>query len=283
MRHRAGVLSTIVAVTAAVVAVASPAAAVVPGIDVNITELPDTFDAGGGPDTVTVVASTETERRCQRVRWSMLMQVEGVRLDQVRVDRVEDTGSFPLQVQADGDTARLTDARFDPGTLCRGRTVTARYRVAFADNATAGRVTFRAEAYDAGARLLQQASATSQVVGDDAEPPEASPSPSPTGPADDEATEEEPEAGASASDDVTPEPTDAVEEAAGDGTEPTSPAGDGIAAVPAAAGGSPSLLGAGLIIGAVLIFVGVGLLLRLQLRGRREDKPAMTTRFHPAG
>ena len=281
MRHRAGVFSTIVAVTAAatttaVVAVAGPAAAAVPGFDVRITELPDTFAAGGGPDTVTVVASTDTGRRCQKVRWSMLMRVDGVRLDQVKVDRIEDTGSFPLQVQATGDTARLTDARLDPGTLCPGRTVTARYRVAFADDAAQGRVTFQAEAYDANERLLQQASATSQVVGEDdadddgAQEDEPAPSPSPS--AADEADEE-----------ATPEPTDGIDESAGDGTEPTSPAADSIAAVPASAGGSRGLLGAGLIIGAVLIFLGVGLLLRLRLRGRRQDQPTPTGHFHPAG
>ena len=44
----------------------------------------------------------------------------------------------------------------------------------------------------------------------------------------------------------------------------------------------PSLLGPGLIVGAVLVFLGVGLLLRLRLRGRKLDAPAMPSRFHPS-
>jgi hypothetical protein len=284
VRHRAGVFSTIVAVTAAFVAAAGPAAAVVPGFDVRITELPDAFAAGAGPDTVTAVASTVAGRRCQKVRWSMVMRVEGVRLDQVKVDRVEETGSFALRVQADGDTARLTDAQLDPGTLCPGRTVTARYRVAFDDAAAQGRVTFQAEAYDTDERLLQLASATTQVVGDDdadeTAPPETEPTPSPTPSESDEGDDADADE-SEVDETVTPEPSDGVEEAAGDEAEPTSPGADSIAAVPTSAGGSRGLLGAGLIIGAVLIFLGVGLLLRLRMRGRRQDQ-AVTTRFHPA-
>ena len=70
------------------------------------------------------------------------------------MDRVEETGSFPLDIRTDGDVARLTDRQLDPGTLCPGRTVTARYRVAFAGDVTRGRVTLAAEAYDANLRLL---------------------------------------------------------------------------------------------------------------------------------
>ena len=70
------------------------------------------------------------------------------------MDRVEETGSFPLEIRAEGDVARLTDRQLDPGTLCPGRTVTARYRVAFAEDVTRGRITLAAEAYDANLRLL---------------------------------------------------------------------------------------------------------------------------------
>lgn len=247
----------------------APATAAVNGFNVKITELPSTFAAGAEPGTITVVASTDVGRDCQKVRWSMLMQVDGVRLDEVKVERVEDSGSVQLQVESDGDTARLTDAELDPGALCPGRTVTARYQVSFSDDAADGQVRFQAEAYDVRAQLLERASATSAVVnaGDTAQPtpsPEATPSPTPSedGSADD---------ADSADSDV-----------AGDDTSPT-PQGSttDIAAVPAANRGSSSLLGVGLVVGAVFIFLGVGLLMRLRLRARQADEPAMPSGFNP--
>jgi hypothetical protein len=275
VRYRAALFSTILAATtfaatAAVLAVAAPASAVVPGFAVKITELPGSIAAGAAPSTVTVVASTDVGRRCQKVRWSMVLRVDGVDLGQVRVDRVEETGSFPLRIQADGDTARLTDVQLDPGELCTGSTVTARYRVAVDASADAGRVTFQAEAYDRNERLLQQASATSRVVGDRTAPspsPSASPSPS-------ESESAEPEESADAS-----EP---AEDAAAGADGPASPDPTGIAAVPTSSGDVPSLLGPGLIIGAVLVFLGVGLLLRLRLKARQAEVRPLHTSFYPS-
>jgi hypothetical protein len=262
VRHRTVLLCSILAVATAVAAVPGPATAAVPGFQVQITELPGRFAVGASPSTVTVVASTDLGRRCQKVRWSMLMRVNGISLDQVRVDRVEDTGSFALAVQADGDTARLTDVDVDPGELCRGRTVTARYQVSFAQDVTDGEVTLQAEAYDVRQRLLQAATATREVVNAAREV-----EPSPT-------EDAEP----------TPEPTeDAAEEDAQPSPEPTAGT-EAIAAVPAGrARGDSHLLGAGVLIGAVLIFLGVGLLLRLRLRNRRSDETEARQAFHPAG
>lgn len=256
MRHRAAVLlSSALATAIAVLTLPAPAGAVVEGFDVRITEVPDAFEAGADARTVEVVASTDNRGPCRKVRWSMVMRVDGVDLDQVQVDRVEEDDAFPLRVQTDGDIARLTDVRFDPGSLCRGRTVTARYQVAFDDDAPEGRVTFQAQAFDATTRLLQEASASSRVVGEEAAPspspsPSASPSPSPApSPSPEESAPED-------SDDVVAE-------------DAAVPPGGDLAARPASGqGGVPSLLGPGLIIGAALVFAGVGLLLRLRMRTR---------------
>ncbi|MCA2217795.1 hypothetical protein [Jidongwangia harbinensis] len=263
MRHRAAaVLSTALAVATTVLAGPAPARAAADGFDVTITELPARFTAGSQARTVTVVASAEPGQGCRKVRWSMLLGVGDVGLDEVQVDRVEEDGSFPLQVQTSGATARLTDVQLDPGRLCPGRTVTARYQVAFTDGAREGRVTFQAQAFDADARLLEEASASSRVVGGAAE---ASPSPTPSESAD--AAEEE----------------DAAEDGAAGGDEASTPppaAGDDLAANPASSeGGVPSLLGPGLVIGAVLVFLGVGLLLRLRLRLRAAKAPMRTTAY----
>lgn len=243
MRHRAaGVLTTVLAVAAAALAGPAPAVAAAGGVDVTITELPARFVAGSPARTVTVVASAE-RGSCAKVRWSMLLEVDGVDLDHVQVDRIEEDGSFPLQVSTDGDRARLTDVRLDPGTLCPGRTVTARYLVAFDEAAPDGRVTFQAQAFDAQARLLEEASATTRVEGGESSSPSPSPSPSPS-------EDDEPE----------PDEESAAVPPAADGAPPANRA--------AAEGGVPSLLGPGLVIGALLVFLGVGLLLRLRLRNR---------------
>jgi len=269
VRHRTALLSAVLAVAAATLIVPGRAGAVEPGFRVEITELPGTFTAGAGARTVTVVASSE-QNRCQKVRWSMLLTVDGPALDEVEVARIEDGRDFPVQVRNAGEsTARITDVGLDPGQLCRGRTITARYRIGFDDDAAPGRVTVRAQAFNAGRTLLQEATSRSEVRGERAEPrrsesPSARPSPSPTesSPAPEESTGDE--------DAATPEPTDT--EAA-------------IAAVPAAGadGGTPSLLGAGLIVGGILVFLGVGLLLRLRLRGRAaEHSTPLPTGFYPA-
>jgi hypothetical protein len=250
--------SAILASGVTVLTGSGPASAAVPGFQVQITELPGEFASGENPKTVTVVASTDVGRACQKVRWSLVLRVNGISLNQVSVERVEDTGAFATAVQADGDTARVTDVKFDPGSLCRGQTVTARYQVSFAQDVTDGQVTFQAEAYDTTERLLQLATATREVVDRRAARSEqAQPSPSAT--ADDPASDEPSQ----------------------EAVEPTASATPGgVATVPtAAAGGDSHLLGTGVVVGAVLIFLGVGLLLRLKLRGRRSDGPQP---FYPA-
>jgi hypothetical protein len=267
VRHRAALLSVVLAVGAATLILPGPAAAVEPGFQVDITELPETFTAGGEARTVTVVASSE-QNRCQKVRWSMLIAVDGPDLDEVEVARVEDNGDFPVQVEnAGAGSARITDVQLDPGQLCRGRTVTARYQIAFDDDADSGRVTFRAQAFNAGRTLLQESSSRSQVRGEKAEEAEKSPEPS-----------------ASPSESATPEPEESATEEETAEPDPTDTEAD-VAAVPASGSdtGTPSLLGAGLIVGGVLVFLGVGLLLRLRMRSRTpKHSTQLPTGFYPA-
>lgn len=265
MRHRTALLSTVLAVVCATLALPGPASAVEPGFTVAITEVPATFTAGKQARTVTVVASTE-QRRCQKVRWSLILQVDGPELDEIEVARVEDGRDFPVQVQNGGaDTTRITDVQLDPGQLCRGRTVTARYQIAFDDDADAGEVTFQAQAFNARQTLLQESTARSRIAGRDGaakptESPSAKPSPSVSSAEPEEDADEAP----------APAPTESE---------------DDLAAVPASDNsGTPSLLGPGLIVGGVLVFVGVGLLLRLRMRSRdsRHAQAQPPTGFYPA-
>lgn len=227
---------------------AAPALAVDDDVTVSI-QGPDEFRAGAGAATVNVVASTdERGQRCRKVRWSMLLRVSGAEIDQLRVDRVEDDASFPVQVRTEGDAARLTDRQLDPGQLCRGRTVTAVYRIAFTGDAPAGEVRLEASAFDRRGELIQSAGATRTVAGEE---PEGSPSPTPS-----ESESAEPE--------ESEEPEAAVPPAAAPDAEDLAQA--------AGEGGTPSLLGPGLIVGAVLVFLGVGLLMRIRLRNRKARR-----------
>lgn len=262
VRHRVALVTTALAVAAANLALPGRATAAEPGSEVTITELPATFGAGAEGRTLTVVASTDRVR-CRKVRWSLALRVDGPDLGQVDVGRIEDDGDFPVRVERDGDVARITDVQFDPGELCRGRTVTARYRISFDDDAETGQVRFQPQAFDAAGKLLQETSGQSSVVGQQSQATEApteTPSPTPGESDDPEYSDPGPEA--------TDEPEPAESR-------------DAIGAVPAASnGGTPSLLGPGLIVGAVLVFLGVALLLRLRMRNRESRRPA-PTRFYP--
>jgi hypothetical protein len=270
VRHRAALAATALAAAAASLALPGPASAVEPGFAVRITELPATFGAGAESRTLRVVASTDRVR-CLKVRWSLVLRTEGPTLDQIKVERVEESGDFPVRVQTDRDTARITDVNVDPGQLCRGRTVTARYRISFDDDADTGRVQFQPQAFDAAGTLLQQTSGQSPVVG---QQPAATESPTETA-------------------EPTPTPTaeetrDSGDEAIDGGDEATPTPGaaesDDIAAVPASADGDgPSLLGPGLIVGAVLVFLGVALLLRLRMRSHGSARHGTVPTGFPIG
>ncbi|AGL18753.1 hypothetical protein [Actinoplanes sp. N902-109] len=253
MRYRAALAAAALAVAGATMVLPGRATAAEAGFAVRITELPATFGAGAESRSLTVVISSDRDR-CSKVRWSLLLRVDGPALDDVKVTRVEDDGEFAVRRDDSGTTARITDVALDPGRLCRDRTVTARYQIRFGAGAATGSVTFQPQAFTATGNLLQETSGRSPVVGQ--EPAAAgtpAPSPSPTetaaAPADEESNSAEDD-GAATDQPVTPSPGD-------------------LDAVPAAAeGGPPSLLGPGLIVGALLVFLGIGLLLRLRSRQR---------------
>ncbi|MET8087936.1 hypothetical protein [Micromonospora sp. NPDC005237] len=168
----------------------------------------------------------------------------------------------------------MTDRQLDPGTLCPGRTVTARYRVAFAEDVTQGRVTLAAEAYDANLRLLARQTATRSVVGAGVRPtgtptPSATPA-EPSDPPSEPAQESDP-----AEEPVADQPIDAAPPAAGRPVSQT---------------GGFGMVQAAFLLGGLLLSLGVGLLLRLRHLTRAatteaEDPPVdrLWERPAPAG
>nr|WP_296076024.1 hypothetical protein [uncultured Actinoplanes sp.] len=256
MRHLAARVTAALALVAACLAGAAPAHAGAPGFTVRMGQAPATFTTGKAARPLTAVVSTRRDlRRCLKVRWTLIVRAQGVSLDQIRVSRVEEGGTFAVQARVVGDAARITDSRPDPGELCRDRTVTGRWDVSFT-GPDDGSVTFEARAVE-GARVLSSASTTSRVVTPVAAKRSASPSASPSPSVTEEAAEEA-------------EPPQAVETSA-----------DPVALNPAS--GTPSVLGPGLIVGAVLVFLGVALLLRIRSRNRRRPAWQSETQQLPTG
>ncbi|WP_433382208.1 hypothetical protein ACQPZX_18515 [Actinoplanes sp. CA-142083] len=247
MRHRAARVAALVAasLTCALAGWAAPASADVDGFAVNIGQAPGTITIGKQARTLTAVATTDRQRRCFKVRWALVIKTEGISLDQVRVNRVENGQTFAVRAQLRDDQARIVDVQADPGELCRNRTVTGRWDVSFV-GPDDGRVTFEAQALD-GARELSSAEASSRVVTAVAAKPSASASASPSA-----------------------SPTAAEEAVADDQATPAADPTSAAALNPAS--GTPSVLGPGLIIGAVLVFLGVALLLRIRTRNRKEEQ-----------
>ena len=252
MRHRAAAAraSSALAAVAAFLAWASPARADVDGFAVDINQAPTTFIIGKNPLVLTAAVSTDVDGGCRKIRWALDIRTNGIDLDQIRVNRVENDQSFPVRAQADGDTARLVDVRFDPGQLCEDQNVSGRWDIAFIGPDSGG-VEFEVHAFDAAGRQLSSAETRSQVLTPVAATPIEKPSPSPS-------------------------PTPTKEDEEDIATE--EPADDDIAAADSAAdsaalkrtSGTPSVLGPGLIVGAVLVFLGVSRLLRIRNRNRKE-------------
>ncbi|MFC4072730.1 hypothetical protein [Actinoplanes subglobosus] len=259
MRHRIAALAGAVVAGAVLNALAwvAPAAADVPGFSVRVTA-PDRFTAARSAETLTAVVTSES-RRCRKVRWVLLVRSQ-IDAGQLRVTRVEEAGEFDTDTSTEGETTTFVDEELDPGTLCRGRTVTGRWQVAFA-GPDGGDVQFEAQAFDEQNTLLTRAAVGSTVRGRQA----ASPSPSPS-----ESPAEEEDEDAGAGDSADDENTGAVIDPTGEDTEA------------ALVADQTSLLGPGLIVGGICVFLGVLLLVRLRTRARevRIQEQTLPTGFY---
>ncbi|GIF04156.1 hypothetical protein [Actinoplanes siamensis] len=255
MRHLTALLwATLAGAALGVTGGTASALADVPGFGVRVAA-PATVKAGGTTKTLTAVATSE-QRRCQKVRWTLVVRGGDVPLDRIRVTRFEDTGEFPTQVSIDGDTATVVDRQLDPGSLCRGRTVTGRWRIGVAGR-DGGQVRFEVRAVDVAGTVLGSGAAASEVTGVVAT---SSPSPRPSRTS------------------ASPEPTEEEELATAGPGIPTNETTSAAALTPASSNDS-NLLGPGLIAGGVFFFLGLVLLLRLRARtreARRRERTAPT-------
>jgi hypothetical protein len=262
MRHRVAALASAVLAGAMVNAAwATPAGADQPGFSVTV-DAPDEFTAAGAAKTVTAVVTSEN-RQCRKVRWALLVHTGGGP-GQVKVTRVEQERAFRVITTTEGNTTRIVDEALDPGLLCRGRTVTGTWLIEF-DGPDGGAVQFEAQAFDVRDRLLSAGGAATEVDGEGGATAE------PATPEDKEPEDKEPE---------DKEPEDAEQAAPADPGRGDPPATQetGTALVSE----ESTLLGPGLIVGGIFVFLGVLLLLRIRSRAAqaRRREQALPTGFY---
>jgi hypothetical protein len=269
VRHRTALAATALAVATAVLALPGAAQADLAGFQVKLAESPAKLDAGGQARTIFAVAATSNQR-CQKVRWSMQLQAaNGASLDDVKITRIENDAEFPIQSSVQGDTAQLVDAQPDPGQLCRNRTDSARWAIAVGDKATQGRLVYAITAHNLAGVALASTTGVTEVAGTAAAAPTTPPateSPSPSPSPSESASDGYGAGGGTATDDPT-------ESDAAVAPADTSTGGPDAQAV-SKESNVPSLLGPGLIVGALFVFLGIGILLRLRFRSAKTQKHA---------
>ncbi|MGK5676346.1 hypothetical protein ACSNOB_26325 [Micromonospora sp. URMC 106] len=134
------------------------------------------FTAGGSAEGVSI----EVRRRsdgCVLLRTALGLRLGGLRADQVRAQVNVGGHWFPVSLSGGGGSVATPATSPANPRLCKGKSITVRYRVAFAAGAPNGRLTVTGEASNALGRLLGRGAEASRVVGGRAT---ASPSPTPS-------------------------------------------------------------------------------------------------------
>lgn len=255
VRRHAARLATAGVMVGGLLAVGSPALAEGDRVEVRSAS---SFTVGGSPGTVAVEVRKRTDG-CVLLRTGLGLRLDGLRPEQVQVQVNVGGQWWPVAVSGGGGS--VATARTSPAnpTLCKGKGMTVRYRVAFLAGAPGGRLAVAGEATTAVGRLIGRAGTSARVVGAAKAPtpsptPTRKPSPTPT-----------PSAVAttppSADDDATAVAA-ALDPAAGSA---------GAAAVDTSSGGSLIMW-----FGIALVLVGVALIVLLIRRNRadRVDGPA---------
>ena len=237
-------LATVAALLGGLVSVgASPAFAEGDRVEVRSA---DSFTVGGSPGTMAVEVRKRTDG-CVLLRTGLGLRLDGIRADQVQVQA--NIGGQWQQVAVGGGGGTVATAPTAPANpaLCKGKSITMRYRVAFLAGAPGGRLTVVGEATAASGRQLGSNATSARVVGAAvAAAPSRKPSPSPTPSA--EATE----------------PPGAADTASAVAAA-LDPAAGQRAAADNSSGGSPIMY-----FGIALVLVGIALIVLLVRRNRAE-------------
>ncbi|MCI4064407.1 hypothetical protein MRQ36_18085 [Micromonospora sp. R77] len=269
-RHVARLAAVGVMLGGLVAAGASPASA---DGDRVAARAADSFPADGSPRGVAVEVRKRTDG-CVLLRTALGLRLDGVQPNQVQVQVNAGGQWFPVGVSGGGGTVRTAQTSPADPRLCKGKSITVRYRVAFLAGAPGGRLTVVGEASSALGRLLGRDAVVSRVLGAEKSPspspsPSRKPSPTPT-----------PSASAVATEPPTAtDTTSAVAAALGPAT------GSGVAAADETSGGSPIMW-----FGIALVLVGIALIVLLVRRNRRDkvddhaaDYPEVPLPRNPGG
>ncbi|SCE71649.1 hypothetical protein [Micromonospora mirobrigensis] len=258
VRRHAARLATVCALLGGLVAVgASPALAEDDSVRVRSA---DTFKAGGSPGGVSVEVRKRSDG-CVLLRTVLGLRLDGLSADQVQVQVNFGGRWWPAPVGDGGRGVQTGPTTPSNPTLCKGKSVTVKYRVAFLAGAPDGSLTVVGEATNAFGKVLDRGADRARVVGGQAAAatpsatPSATPEPTPT---------------------PTPTPSAvATVEPAAPSQPPSAVAAalDSRSAQPAAqeegSGVSPIML-----VGLALVLLGAGLIILL-VRRSRADRAAV--------
>ncbi|WP_328339900.1 hypothetical protein [Micromonospora sp. NBC_00421] len=137
---------------------------------------PGGFAAGGSPGGVSIEVRKRTDG-CVLLRTGLGLSLTGVTADQVRVEVNVGGRWSAVPVSGDGGMVRVSRTSPAESALCKGKSSTVRYRVAFLAGAPAGRLEVVGEATTAVGRLIGRGADTSRVGGRAASTPTPSPTP----------------------------------------------------------------------------------------------------------
>ncbi|TWH68543.1 hypothetical protein JD77_03538 [Micromonospora olivasterospora] len=134
------------------------------------------FTPGGSPGAVSLEVRRRSEG-CVMVRSTLGLRLAGLAADQVSVQFPTGGRWWPVPTGGAGGVVSTQQVTPANPTLCKGRSVTMRYRVAFHPGAPAGRLTVVGEATNARGQTLGR-DATAARVAEGRRTPSPSPTPS---------------------------------------------------------------------------------------------------------
>ncbi|MFI5485760.1 hypothetical protein [Micromonospora echinaurantiaca] len=150
------------------------------------------FTAGGSAEAVAVEVRRRTDG-CVLLRTALGLRLAGVRADQARVQVSYNGQWFPVPLGGGGGSVASSTTSPPNPRLCKGKSITVRYRVSFTAAAPSGRLTVTAEATNAMGQVLGRGADASRVVGGRASAsptPSKKPSPTPSAVPTEEAAED---------------------------------------------------------------------------------------------
>ncbi|MEU2661842.1 hypothetical protein [Micromonospora sp. NPDC007220] len=249
VRRHAARLATVCALLGGLVALgATPALAA--GDSVRVRSA-GSFTAGGSAGSVSIEVRKRSDG-CVLLRTALGLRLAGLRADQVSAQVNVGGRWFPVPLSgARGSAATSATSPLKP-RLCKGKSITVRYRVAFAAEVPGGRLAVSGAASDALGRALGRGAVASRVVGARATP---SPTPKP-------------------SKKPSPTPSAVATEVRAGAADPSLAAGQGAGAVSNAAEEESSGGSVVMFFGIAMVAVGILLIVLLFRRSRADKEPA---------